>query len=72
MVDAASILASAPSAIDAVYFMASSTDEERHYAQAVHAAMLEAYGMEDGVPGSPPLLLIDFVGGGSVPFSLPR
>ena len=71
VVDAESIRAGEPSTIEAVYFMATSSDEERDYAKAVHASLLLKRGLVEGAPGTPPLLLVDLVGGGSVPFALP-
>lgn len=71
MIDAESIRDGEPSAIEAVFFLASSSDDEIAYARAVHAKLLAAHGFRDGDPGTPPLVLVDLVSGGSAPFALP-
>ena len=71
VVEAASVVDALPSSIQAVYFSASAGTEEIAYAKAVHAALLQAYAMDADAAGSPPLLLLDLMGGGEAPFSLP-
>ena len=71
VVNGDSLIAQLPKAIEAVYFVATSSERERNAARAVHQALLKEYGIFEGDPGAPPLLLLDLVGAGASPFSVP-
>ena len=71
VVDSASLVAALPDGVQAVFFSAASTAADIKFARAVHARLLEEYGMRPGKPGTPPLLLLDLLGAGDSPFSLP-
>ena len=68
VVDAES-LTDRPEAIDAVFFVASGSDNERAYARAVHAKLVAHLGIASA--DAPPLLLLDLTGSGNAPFSIP-
>ena len=71
VVDSRSLVAAMPNGIQAVFFSTSSSAADIKFASAVHARLLEEYDMRPGLPGTPPLLLLDFLGAGDSPFSLP-
>ena len=71
VVDAASFEAALPRAVEAVFFVAQASDDEIHYARAVHTALLAEYGLEPTADDAPPLLLVDLDGGGDAPFAMP-
>ena len=50
---------------------ASSSAQEIQNARTVHRDLLSHYKLEEGDLGAPPLLLLDLLSGGSMPFSVP-
>ena len=71
VVDAESLLSLLPGAVLAVFFSASSSAQEIQNARTVHRDLLSHYKLEEGDLGAPPLLLLDLLSGGSMPFSVP-
>ena len=69
VVDTSSL--SFPDAVMAVFFTATSSAAEVKAVRYVHDTFLKEYGMQETTPGAPPLLLLDLVGAGDRPFSVP-